>query len=120
MGCSDFQADFSGPQARRWGTGAEMRFLVRMFDVKQMHGVDATPHVVEQGRSKAEQEGLTEKIPFTLAYACNSGLGNDCADFVWGEDAWCYVVDKEKLIAEASPLIRPGGAIAFTDWIEGH
>ena len=41
------------------------------------------------------------------------------ADFVWGEDAWCYVVDKPQLIAEAVRLVKPGGMIAFTDWIEG-
>jgi SAM-dependent methyltransferase len=41
-------------------------------------------------------------------------------DFVWGEDAWCYVVDKEKLIAEATRLVKPGGTIAITDWIEGR
>ena len=36
-----------------------------------------------------------------------------------GEDAWCYVVDKPKLIAEAARLIKPDGVIAFTDWVEG-
>jgi SAM-dependent methyltransferase len=40
-------------------------------------------------------------------------------DFVWGEDAWCYVADKVALIAEAARLVRAGGTIAFTDWIEG-
>jgi sarcosine/dimethylglycine N-methyltransferase len=40
-------------------------------------------------------------------------------DFVWGEDAWCYVEDKARLIAEAARLLRPGGVVAFTDWMEG-
>ena len=38
---------------------------------------------------------------------------------MWGEDAWCYVEDKAKLIAEAARLIKPQGKIAFTDWMEG-
>jgi hypothetical protein len=38
---------------------------------------------------------------------------------VWGEDAWCYVEDKAKLIAEAARLIRRGGKVAFTDWVAG-
>jgi SAM-dependent methyltransferase len=38
---------------------------------------------------------------------------------VWGEDAWCYVVDKRRLVAEAARIVRPRGVIAFTDWIEG-
>jgi SAM-dependent methyltransferase len=84
-----------------------------------MLGVDATSRVVEQGRQRCEQEGLSDKIEFTLADVCDSGLTEASADFIWGEDAWCYVVDKEKLVSEAARIIRPGGVIAFTDWIEG-
>ena len=56
---------------------------------------------------------------FVLADVCASGLPAATADFVWGEDAWCYVVDKPRLVAEAARLVKPGGTIAFTDWVEG-
>lgn len=100
-------------------TGAGMRFLVRFRRVAAMHGVDATETVVERGRRRCEEEGLADRVQFTLADVCDSGLPDASADFVWGEDAWCYVVDKPKLIAEAARLVKPGGTIAFTDWIEG-
>jgi len=100
--------------------GAGMRFMVRFRDVARMEGVDATEKVIEQGVYRCEQEGLSEKIEFTLADVCDSGLSDASADFVWGEDAWCYVVDKEKLILEAARIVKPGGVIAFTDWIEGN
>ncbi len=100
--------------------GAGMRFLVRFRDVSRMEGVDATEKVVEQGCRLCEQEGLSDRIELTLADACDSGLEDASADFVWGEDAWCYVVDKEKLISEAARIVKPGGVIAFTDWIEGN
>ena len=64
-------------------------------------------------------EGLAEQIEFTLADACHCGLPDAMADFVWGEDAWCYVVDKGSLVAEAARLVKPGGTIAWTDWVEG-
>jgi SAM-dependent methyltransferase len=99
--------------------GAGMRFLVRFREVAQMHGVDATEKVVEQGRHRCEREGLSNKISFTLADVCDSGLEDASADFVWGEDAWCYVVDKEKLISEAVRIVKLRGVVAFTDWIEG-
>jgi len=99
--------------------GAGMRFLVRFRNVARMHGVDATKKVVEQGRRLCEQEALSDKIKFTLADVCDSGLEDASVDFIWGEDAWCYVVDKEKLISEAARIVRPDGVIAFTDWIEG-
>ncbi|MBN2588696.1 MAG: methyltransferase domain-containing protein [Sedimentisphaerales bacterium] len=99
--------------------GAGMRFLVRFRNVAQMHGVDATENIVEQGKLRCCEQDLSDKIKFTLADVCDSGLETASADFVWGEDAWCYVVDKDKLIFEAARIVKPEGTIAFTDWIEG-
>lgn len=100
-------------------SGAGMRFLVRFRNVDRMQGVDATEAMVDLGRHRCHQEGLADRVTFTLADVCDSGLPAASADFVWGEDAWCYVVDKKRLVAEAVRLVRPGGVIAFTDWIEG-
>jgi SAM-dependent methyltransferase len=100
--------------------GAGMRFLVRFRNVARMQGVDATGTVVELGRRRCEAKRLADRISFTLADACDSGLPGASADFVWGEDAWCYVVDKKRLIAEAARLVKPGGIIAFTDWVDGR
>jgi SAM-dependent methyltransferase len=99
--------------------GAGMRFLVRFRKAASMHGVDASETVVERGKRRCEVEGLSDRIAFTLADVTDSGLPDASADFVWGEDAWCYVEDKAKLIAEAARLVKPGGTIAFTDWVEG-
>lgn len=99
--------------------GAGMRFLVRFRGVAAMTGVDATRAVVERGRSVCKEEGLDDRIGFELGDACATGLPAGRADFVWGEDAWCYVEDKPKLVAEAVRLVRPGGVVAFTDWVEG-
>jgi ubiquinone/menaquinone biosynthesis C-methylase UbiE len=99
--------------------GADMRWLVRFRGVASMIGVDATERVVERGRRICAEEGLMDRIEIVLADACQSGLPTASADFIWSQDAWCYVVDKPKLIAEAARLVRPGGVIAFTDWVEG-
>ncbi|MBI4515601.1 MAG: methyltransferase domain-containing protein [Deltaproteobacteria bacterium] len=99
--------------------GAGMRFLVRFRNVAAMTGVDATTTVVERGRERCVQEGLADRIRFVQADVCNSGLPGASADFVWGEDAWCYVTDKAKLVAEAARVVKAGGTIAFTDWVEG-
>ena len=99
--------------------GAGMRFLVRFRNVARMHGVDATSKVVELGRQRCQAEGSADQIAFTLSDACNTGLPANSFDFVWGEDAWCYVVDKGQLVREAVRLVKPGGTVAFTDWVEG-
>ncbi len=100
-------------------TGAGMRFLVRYRGVARMYGVDATEAVIEKGRTRCQEEGLADRIDFTRADVCETGLESGLADFVWGEDAWCYVIEKPKLIAEAVRLAKPGGTIALTDWVEG-
>ena len=100
-------------------TGAGMRFLARFLNVARMTGVDATSAVLELGRRRCADEGLAGKISFVEGNACATGLPSGQFDFVWGEDAWCYVEDKAKLIAEAARLIKPHGKIVFTDWMEG-
>lgn len=100
-------------------TGAGMRFLVRFRGVELMQGVDATGVVVERGLRRCREEGLEGKIRFILSDVCRSGLSSGGADFVWGEDAWCYVEDKALLVSEAARIVKPGGLIAFTDWVEG-
>src|ERR1035437_7714838 len=71
-------------------TGAGMRFLVRFFNVALMHGVDATENVVKLGRNRCNAAGLGERIKFKLSDVCSGPLLRGKADFVWGEDAWCY------------------------------
>lgn len=101
------------------GNGAAMRALVRFRDVRSMIGIDATARNVEHGQQRCQQESLNERIRLVCADACNSGLADSIADFIWGEDAWCYVTEKSKLVTEAVRLVRSGGVIAFSDWLEG-
>jgi ubiquinone/menaquinone biosynthesis C-methylase UbiE len=98
--------------------GAGMRFLAKNFNAV-MCGVDATEKMISEARRRADDEDLTARLDFQLGDVTNIPYGNEEFDFVWGEDAWCYVVDKERLIQEAARVLKPGGIIAFTDWIEG-
>ncbi len=99
--------------------GAGMRFLARFAKTAKMTGIDATQTVVDQCRQRCEAEGFADVIDVILADACETTLPDAEADFVWGEDAWCYVENKPALIAEAARIVKPGGTIAFTDWVEG-
>ncbi len=100
-------------------SGAGMRFLLRFRDVDRMHGVDMTSAMIDLGKQRCADEGYADRATFILAKAIDTGLPDGQFDFVWGEDAWCYVDDKPSLIKEATRLIKPGGTIAFTDWCEG-
>lgn len=96
--------------------GAGCRFLVTNFKAV-MSGVDATPRMIEEAKKRAPfaEWGVEFKPASVLDIPYPAGT----FDFVWGEDAWCYVTDKDKLIAEAARVLKNGGIIAFTDWVEG-
>ena len=81
-------------------TGAGMRFLLRFRNVAHMTGVDATSTVLALARKRAADEGVTERTTFVEASVCDTKLAGGSFDFVWGEDAWCYVEDKPAMIAE--------------------
>jgi SAM-dependent methyltransferase len=98
--------------------GAGMRFLLRFRDVGHMTGVDATRAVIELAKQRCAEEGFSERVDLRLDDVTDSGLPSNQFDFVWGEDAWCYVADKGKLIVEAARMVKPGGIVAFTDWLE--
>ena len=100
-------------------TGAGMRFLIRFIKVANMTGVDATAEMINLGKKRTQDEGFADKIEFILSDVCKNSLPSEEFDFVWGEDAWCYVEDKSKLISEAARIVKRGGIICFTDWIEG-
>lgn len=99
--------------------GAGMQFLIRFRNVAAMTGVDATPAAIGIGKQRAAIAGLADRLEFVHADAVCTGLPAEQFDFAWGEDAWCYVADKSALIREAVRLVRPGGTVAFTDWVEG-
>lgn len=99
--------------------GAGMRFLVQCCNVGSMTGIDATQAVIDQCHQRCRQEGFADRITCVCADVRKTGLAAKSFDFVWGEDAWCYVEDKDALVREAARILKPGGSIAFTDWLEG-
>jgi ubiquinone/menaquinone biosynthesis C-methylase UbiE len=98
--------------------GAGCKFLVKNFKVT-MVGLDGTKTMLKKANERIKKEGLAAKIKFKDGDVTNIPFEANKFDFVWGEDAWCYVVDKARLISEAVRVLKPGGILAFTDWIEG-
>jgi len=98
--------------------GGGLRFLVKNFDIRGF-GLDGTEHMVNEARRRASEEKVADKIEFRLGDVQHVPWPSDTFDVVWGEDAWCYVTDKDKLISEAARVLKKGGTLAFSDWIEG-
>jgi ubiquinone/menaquinone biosynthesis C-methylase UbiE len=97
--------------------GGPARHLASKYGCR-ITGLDATQRMVEEAIRRTEEAGLADKISYKLGNALDMPFRADTFDVVWGQDAWCYITDKERLIQECARVVKPGGAVAFTDWLE--
>jgi len=81
-------------------------------------GLDLVDTNIEESRRRAEDRGLKNLVVFQSGNATNMPFNSGCFDVVWGQDAWCHVPDKAKLISECVRVLAPSGTIAFSDWLQ--
>jgi ubiquinone/menaquinone biosynthesis C-methylase UbiE len=96
--------------------GGPARHLAGEFGCR-VTGIDATPAMVEEATRRTPAAVFNGRVTFRLGNALDLPFRRNSFDIIWGQDAWCYVTDKERLIHEAGRVITPGGTLAFTDWI---
>ena len=97
--------------------GGPARHLARKYGCR-VTGLDATVKMMDEAVKRTEQERLSDLVSFRIGNALDIPFHTGTFDVVWGQDAWCYITDKERLIREARRVLRSGGTIAFTDWIQ--
>jgi ubiquinone/menaquinone biosynthesis C-methylase UbiE len=81
-------------------------------------GLDATRRMYEEAIRRTEEAGLSKRVKFKFGNALDIPFRANTFDVVWGQDAWCYITDKERLIQECARVVKQGGVLAFTDWLE--
>ncbi|WP_449257787.1 methyltransferase domain-containing protein [Chlorobium limicola] len=97
--------------------GGPARQLARTYGCS-ITGLDATLRMHEEAIRRTADAGLSGKIAFRLGNALDMPFRANTFDVVWGQDAWCYITDKKRLIDECARVLKPGGILAFTDWLE--
>jgi len=97
--------------------GGPARQLVKKYGCTIV-GLDATQHMIDEAIKRTKTEPFAKKITYKLGNALDIPFKEANFDVVWGQDAWCYITDKNRLINEAYRVLKPGGRIAFTDWIQ--
>jgi len=97
--------------------GGPARYLARNYGCR-VTGLDATRRMDEEANRRTKEAGLDDKIDYVLGNALDMPFPASTFDVVWGQDAWCYITDKQRLIEECARVLKPGGVLAFTDWLE--
>ncbi len=98
--------------------GGPARYLAKNFNASVL-GVDITKTMLDKANTRTIKEGLQDKIEYRRGNALDLPVSSNSMDIVWGQDAWCYITDKSRLIYEAVRVCKQKGKIGFTDWILG-
>ena len=80
-------------------------------------GVDLMEASVNEANRRAEIYQISDTVKFRTGDAINLTTQGGQYDIVWGQDAWCHIDDKARLIAEAKRNLRSGGKVVFSDWL---
>ena len=80
-------------------------------------GLDLVDLSVSEGNRRAEARGLDHLVDFRVGDATEMPFESGRFDVVLGQDAWCHVPDKDRLIGECARVLTPNGTLAFTDWL---
>lgn len=98
------------------GLGGPARYLARsrgcrMVALELNHGRAAG------AADLSRRVGLGHAVQVVRADAQALPFANACFDAVISQEAFLHVPDKARLLAECRRVLRPGGKLAFSDWI---
>ncbi|MBD3197526.1 MAG: methyltransferase domain-containing protein [Candidatus Lokiarchaeota archaeon] len=98
--------------------GGPARHLAEKYGTRVL-GLDITPEMIKEAKKRTNGKSYEDKIEYRLGSALDIPSKDNIFDVVWGQDAWCYVRDKPRLIQEVKRVLKSEGVLAFTDWIWG-
>ncbi len=96
------------------GMGGPARYLAHRVGCRVV-GLDFTESRYLAAQRLTHLIGLDRLVSFRHGNALDMPFENGSFDVVIGQEAWCHVPDKPRLIAECARVVKPGGVIAFTD-----
>lgn len=102
------------------GYGGAARHLARVFG---SHVTALNLSATENARSRAlcAAQGLAGRVEVVEGSYEDIPSADAVFDVVWSQDAMLHSGRKERIIAEANRVLRPGGRLIFTDPMEsGH
>ncbi|MDY6964731.1 MAG: methyltransferase domain-containing protein [Halobacteriota archaeon] len=98
--------------------GGPARHLAEKYGINVV-GLDITPEMVAEAEKRTKGKSYAGRMEYRIGSGLDIPAKHETFDVVWGQDAWCYIRDKPRLILEGNRVLKRGGTLAFTDWIWG-
>lgn len=100
------------------GLGGPARLLARRYGAT-VTGIDASPAFVEAGQMLTERVGLAGPVSIRLGDALDLPFEDGSFDLVWTQHVSMNVEDKDTFYRQIRRVLRPGGRLAFHDFVAG-
>ena len=98
------------------GLGGPARYLAHLYGARVV-GIELTPARVIGAAELTRRVGLDGKVQIIEGDVMALPLPNSGQDAVISQEALLHVPDLALALAEAYRVLRPGGRIAFSNWI---
>lgn len=98
------------------GLGGPARYLSARYGA-DVTGIELTPARVKGAATLTALVGLQDKVRVVEGNVMQVPLPDESVDAVVSQEAFLHVPDKPRTLAEAHRILRPGGRLAFTDWV---
>jgi len=98
------------------GLGGPSRYFAHRYGA-DVTGIELTPARVKGAEELTRRVGLQDKVRVIEGNVMQVPLEAGSIDVVVSQEALLHVPDKQRALAEAYRILKPGGRIVFTDWV---
>lgn len=100
------------------GVGITACYLARRVGCA-VNSIDVNESMVAWARRRAERDGLTDRIAFSVADAHDLPFRDASFDAVISESVTAFVSDRKQAVQEYERVLKPGGRIGMTEgsWV---